>query len=915
MSYALRIYRRLALAFPHEFKLAYGADVMQLGEDTIDEVAKRQGVLGLVRLIADIAMQVAAEYVTEIRADWRYAARMLLKSPGFALVGILSIGLGIGLATNVYTTKWAMLFRDLPGAANAKRLVMPQASADGDIAPVSYYYVEQYREQKNLFDGVAAFQTGVPFNTNFQGDFKAKPERIFGQVVSPDYFAVLGVQAQRGRVFSAAVDKPGDAAVVVISDRFWRNRLNSSPDAIGQELRLNGQIATIVGITPKDFNGALAVNPAELFVPTTAAAALAPELGNNVLQNRQAKDFLAIMCLAPGVTVDKAEAGLDTVTKRLDAEDTTSFARMDKGRRIALLQAGTRVPIPRKMKPILITFFVALMGLVLTLACMNLANMLIARGANRRKEVAIRLTIGASRFRLIRQMMSEGILLSLLGGVAGFAIAEGLAVLTAHFLSPTAIPIETNFAMDWRAGLFSFGVAILCGVGFSLAPALHATKADLTPALKEGSAIRLPGYRRLGLRNSLMVGQVAASLMLLLMTGFLVIGIGKSSEIRTRFDARTMFMFSLDPVRDGYTAEKAEALFQKLPERLKASGAVSGVALAGQPPFSEGFYESTAVSTTDAGDAEPVRQQLAEEIVGAGYFASLDEPMLAGREFEERDGLGGTGARAANASGAGTNGITSGAAGNAYLPAVLSESAARKLFGNENAIGKHVRDDKQAYEVVGIVHDLKDISGISPSVVYLPLTRRDFARPPSGGMTVMVRSQAGADALGAIRNAMGNLDPNLNIFQMQTLSDYLDRSRAALQFSTQTYGAIGIFGLILAAIGLAGVTGYAVAQRRKEIAIRTALGASRAQVLRLVLREGTAMVIVGTALGFAGAMGIARILSALASMIGDALKVGTTDLRLLIGAPVLLALVALLACYVPARRSARIDPLVALREE
>jgi macrolide transport system ATP-binding/permease protein len=897
MSWAWRIYRRLARAFPHEFKLAYGPELEQLGEDVVEEIAKRHGVAGLVRLIADIAIRVPLEYLSEIGGDMRYAMRALTESPGFALVGILSMGIGIGLATNMYSSKWKLLFRDLPSAANAKRLVMVQGSTDGNLTLVSYDYIQQYREQKRLFSGVAAFETAVPFNVAFQGGLRAKPERVFGQLVSPDYFSVLGVQPQRGRVLSSAIDKPGDAPVVVISDRFWRNRLNSSPYTVGQVLRLNGQMATIVGITPKDFHGALAVNPAELFVPITAPAALAPELANDVLHQPNAKDFLAIMCLAPGVTIESAEAGLDTITRRLDEQDPYSFMRMDKGRRISLLQAGTSVPLPRKLKPVLIGFFLTLMGLIIALACMNLANMLIARGANRRKEVAIRVSLGASRFRLIRQMISEGILLSLLGGVAGFALAYALGILSAHFQPPMTVPFESNASLDWRATVFAFGLAIICGIAFSLAPALQATKADLTPALKQSSALQLPGYRRFGLRNGLMVVQVAASLMLLLLTGFLVIGLSKGSGIDTKFDPHTMDLFSLDPVRDGDTLEKAQALFEKLPARLKVIGAVRRIALAAQPPFSS-ENEPTPLVAEGSRESSRVIESVVEETVGADYFATLSEPILAGRDFENRDQR-----------------IPPDGSKTFALPAVLSESAQRKLFGNQNAIGKRVRDNKQSYEVVGVVRDLKDVEGFSQSIMYVPLTARDFARPPAGGITILVRSDAGADALGAIRNEIAFIDPHLNIFDAQTLSAYFDRSRAALRFSMQTYGAIGVFGLILAAIGLAGVTGYAVAQRRKEIGIRRALGASRAHVVRLVLREGTALVAVGTALGFLGAIGLAKALAALANMFVDALKFGTSDPLLLVGAPLLLDAVALLACYVPARRSAQIDPLKALREE
>jgi len=890
MNFVWRIYRRLARAFPHEFKLAYGVEVTQLGEDVVQETAKRQGAAGLIRLIVDIAIRVPLEYLSEMRGDMRYALRALIKSPGFAMVAIISLGIGIGLTTNVYR-KWAVLFRDMPAAANAKRLVMPEK-------PVSYYYVEQFRDQKNLFTGVAAFQNGVPFNITFQGDLSAKPERVFGQLVSPDYFSVLGVQPQFGRVLSAGVDRPGDAPVVVISDRFWRNRLNSSPNAVGQSLRVNGQIATIVGITPKDFNGALGVKPAELFVPITAPAAVAPELANDVLHHRNAKEFLAMICLAPGVAVESAEAALDAVTRRLDEEDPTRSANTDKGRRVTLLAAGTRVPIPRELRPVLAGFLIALMGLVITLACTNLANMLIARGANRRKELAIRIAIGASRFRLIRQMMAEGLLLSLLGGIAGLALAYGLSVLNSRFSPLTGVPIESNFSLDWRAAVFALVLALVCGIGFSLAPALQSTKADVNPALKQGSSLQLPGYRRFGLRNLLMVAQVAGSLMLLLMTGFLVMGISKMSKVQTKFDPNTMYLLSMDPVREGYAPEKAQTFFERLLERLKSAGQMRNMALAAQPPFLIVDDDDASQLTVEDSGASQMRQSVIEETVGAGYFATLSEPMLAGREFDERD-------QRSQANGSKTF----------SLPVVLNETAERRLFGNENAIGKHVRDEKQSYEVVGLVHDLKNGIGINQSIVYLPLTPRDFARPPAGGITIMVRSDAGTEALSGIRNEIAFIDPRLNIFNVQTLSEYLKRSRSSSEFAVQTYGGIGVFGLLLAAIGLAGITAYSVAQRRKEIAIRMALGSSRSQVLRLVLREGTALVGVGTVLGFLGAMALVKMLSSLTSIFVDAFRIGTNDPRLLVGAPLLLAAVAMLACYVPARRSAQIDPLKALREE
>jgi len=904
MNLAWRIYRRLFRAFPHEFKLAFGDEVMQLGEDVAQDIAKRHGAFGLIRLLGDVAIRLPIEYLSEMRQDMRYATRALIKSPAFALVGVVSMGLGIGLTTNVYSSRWALLTRELPAAANASRLVIAEK-------PVSYYYIEQYRDQKNMFTGVAAVQNGIPFNVGLQGHNDAKPERVFGQLVSPEYFSVLGVPPQLGRVLSPELDKPGDAPVVVISDRFWRSRLNSSPDAVGQILRLNGQSATIVGVTPRNFDGAVSLYPSELFVPVTVPARLAPELANDVLDQRNAKEFLSMMCLAPGVTIDSAEAGLDGITRRLDEQDPAAPAQADQAKRVVLVPAGTRAPIPRNLRHAVEGFFAVLMGLIMTIACLNLATMLLARGANRRKELAIRLGVGASRFRLIRQMISESILLSLLGGVAGFALAYGLSVLNSKLPQAAGAPLAPDIALDWHAAIFAFAVAIVCGVGFSLAPALEATRTNVAQPLKQGSALPLPGHRRFGLRNLAVLAQVTGSVTLLLITGFLVLGIIQANNVETKFDPKTMVLLSIDPVRDGYTSEKAQALFEKLPERLRASGTVRSFALAAQPPFSiEDEDAAIQLTAEDSRGGARVQLSAVEETVGAGYFAVLNEPMLAGREFAELDQQ-----------------ILeqririqpslkqrSPADGPTTLPAVLNERAARGFFANGNVIGKRVWDGEQSYEVIGVVPDLKDGSGIRQRIVYVPLTRRDFARPPAGGISILVRSEPGRNALSGTRSVIASIDPNLTLINVQTLSEYLELSRYVRLSALRTYGGIGLFGLILSAIGLAGVTAYAVAQRRREIGIRMALGARKRQVLRLVLRESVALIAVGTLLGLLGAFAMSKILSALTNQFADAFTVGTNDLRLLVGAPLLLAGLTLLACYVPARTAAKVDPLLALRE-
>ena len=891
MNFWRAAYRRLALAFPHEFKLAYGDEMLQAGEDAIDHLARRHGISGLIRLLLDLLVSLPVEYLSEMRRDLRFAARALLRSPGYAFVGILSMGLGIGLTTNVYCSGWALLARPLAAVPSAARL------ASGE-KPVSYPYIEQYRQQSSLFSGVAAVMPGVQFNIGL-ADRAGRPERVFGQIVSPDYFTVLGLTPQLGRLLSAGDDKPGEAFVVV-TDRFWRSRLHADPDAIGQSIRINGQTAIIAGVTPRKFDGALSPNPSEIFVPTTVPAAMAPELAGDVLHQRNARVFQFFMRLAPGVTMESAETALDGITRRLDQLDPMAPPQTSTAKRVALFSAGTRIPIPRRFRPLILGFYIVLMAVIIAVACLNLATMLFARGANRRRELAVRLGVGASRFRLVRQMISEGILLSLLGSLAGIAFAYSLWQMTAHAQVPAGAPLPPDRALDWDAVLFAFVLAIVCGIAFSILPALSATKTDVATALKEGSALELSGHRRFGLRNLAMGAQVAGSLMLLLVTGFLVLGILSGNTLQTHFDQRTMVFLAVDPVRDGYGPAKAQAFFQQLPGRLRASGSLTAFAFSAQPPY---------LSTDDADDHQltvadsRVQSGAAFETIGAGYFAALSEPILAGREFEERD----TRSNSAPS--------TNGPASTSVLPVILNQKAARAFFASANPIGKHLRDESRTWEVIGIVPDLKDAGGTIQPTAYFPLTQRDFAQPPAGGITIIARAHSASEGLQSIRADISSSDPNITVFNTQTLPEYLEQTRAGMHTALRTFGSIGLFGIILSAVGLAGVTSYTVAQRRKEIGIRMALGARKPQVLALVLREGFWLIATGLVIGFLGATVLAHALSSITSEFADAFRVGVDDPRLLLGAPLLLAGLALLACYIPARRATTIDPLKALRQD
>jgi len=895
MRFAMRLYRALARAFPHEFKMIYGADLVQLGEDIVQDIAKEHGVSGLFRLVADLAIRVPIEYLSEMRRDLIYAVRSLAKSRGFAAVGIVSLGLGMGVAAVGVSESLNLILRDTPGARDADKLVM--------VPSVSYPYVERYRDQHDLFAGAAAFQASVPYNVSLGDRAGTKAERVFGHLVSPEYLSVLGVTPARGRVFSPDADKPGSAPVVFISDRFWREHMNSDPFAVGRTMRVNGQTAAIVGIGPKDFLGVMPVIPADIFVPTTAPASEAPELAGDVIHQREAKSFIALLRLGPGVTLKSAEAGLDTITRHLD-EETLDPARHAKGRRVMLLPGGKILPIPRALYPMMFGFMVLLNGLIIAIVCMNLANMQLARATARRREVAIRLSVGASRFRLIRQLLTESVLLAVTGGAAGIVFAFWVASAFHKMKLPFGFPVNFDLTPDWRVMVVVFAIALAAGIGFGLAPALAATKTDLASTLKEGLAGQTLGHRRFGMRNLLMVGQVAGSLALLLIAGFMVLGFQKTNQIEIAFDPSTMYLLSLDPVRDGYSAEKATSLFDHLAEQFQRAPGVRQVALGQFAPFGPQGAVFTLTAPAGGGAPDQVVSGIAKNTVGPNYFAALSAPILDGREFDIRD-------------------QRMEVSKDRVLPVVINQTAARAFFGVGEPVGRRILDAAKSYEVIGVVKDLSaPLSQTAPGqgvnavpVVYLPLTKADFAHPPANGMVVMVRFDRGVDVMEGVRKELAAIDPNLAVFDVHTLAGQVADTLAYLHLSEYSYVGIGAFGLVLAAIGLAGVTAYSVARRRKEIGIRMALGARGGQVLRLVMRESGSLVIAGSVLGLMAAVVLSRLMAAFSSLLGPAFQAGARDPRLLIGAPLLLAALAMLACYVPARRSTQVDPLRALREE
>ena len=892
---SLGLYRRLAYAFPHEFLVLYGTDVVRLGEDAVDDIWKRYGFFGLMRLIADLAFRVPIEYLNEFRQDAAYAVRTLIKSPGLAVAGIVSLGLGIGVSTSAFSEINALIFRELPAVQDPKALVTVEA-------PVSYPYFEQYRDQHGLFAGAAAFIETVPFAVALEGAANAKTERVFGHLVSPEYFPVLGVSAARGRLFSPETDKPGGPPIVGVSDRFWRTHLDSDPRAVGRTLKINGKTATIVGVGPQDFLGARPMLSADLFVPTTVQASVAPELGNDVLHKRESKAFVVLMRLAPGVSKDSAEVALDTMTRHLDEEsfEADKIQKNRADRRIRLLPGGYMIPVRREDLPAVLGFTGVLMGLVLLIACTNLANMLLARAAARRKEFAIRLAVGAGRFRLIRQLLAESVMLALGGGLAGLLLAFWMTNAVSHMKMPLDLPFQFDVRPDWHVLVFTLLLSGVVGMAFGLAPALAATRADVAPSLKEGAVTELRSYRKFGLRNILVVWQVAGSLMLLMVTGFVVLGFTKSTAINLGIDVDRIYLVSLDPLRDGYTQEQAAMLLDKLPERVRRAAGVRAVALSDTPPFTNANADKAQFSSANGEELNVQLRSATRQSIGTDYFATLGIPVLMGREFNDHD-------------------LHLDSQKGGATPIVINQTAAHELFKQESPLGRRVTEAGRSCEVVGVTRDTQAslLSNVVSPAFYFPLGFQGQGQPQplTGGVSLVVSGVAGNDVLSSVRREIAAIDSNLTLFRVRTLREQVDDSLSYLRIGLYVYAGLGVFGLILASVGLAGVTAYSVARRRKEIGIRMALGASQPQVLRLVLREGLWLISVGTVLGMLGAAALSRVLSAMLNQLATALQTSTSSLTLIVGAPLLLAALAMIACYIPARNSAKIDPLKALRQE
>jgi predicted permease len=834
-------------------------------------------------------------YVADLRQDIRHGLRVLAASPGFTSVALISLTLGIAIATSAYSEMNGMILRDLPAVPNPDSLVALQL-------PASYPSYKRYRELTGVFSSTLAYLAPVPFGVSINGH----TERTWGHLVTPSYFSTLGVRPALGRVFDSTQDQ---SPAVVVSYRFWQNHLASDPSIIGKTLHINGQHPVVViGVGPKDFLGASPVLfVADLWMPLSTDARIAPELAGNALERHDLNMFQMVGRLNPGITVDRAEAELNAVADQLARAEEFQADRRDQSRRVMLLSAGKMLPIRKQDLPFFKEFLMVMAGLVVLIACSNVANMMLARAAGRRREIAVRLALGASRARLMRQLMTESMLVAAAAGVLGFIVSVWLMRWASQMRMPLPIPVSFDMNPDARVLIFTLALTVFTGLVFGLAPALETTRTDLGPALKQGGNIQLRRHRRWSLRNGLVLCQMAASLMLLLITGYMGLGIQSSLGFQQGFNPRNLYLVALDPIRDGYSGAQATAFFEKLLDRVRRLPAVTAASLTDTVPVAMSGNAGVTVSMAGKSTGDALRH-----IVGEGYFETAGIPILLGREFRRQDTTDcvivsqefvrryGNGRDVLGQSVEIGNGEVAPALG--ALPGTFDLRP--ELLGRE----------RRTYEIVGVARDLAEdfVAQKKHPVIYFPLRAADFARPSLRGVTLMVRAVPGVDAIGAVRREIATMDPSLTPFDARSMQEQIDEFMSPLRAACWSYGLIGAFGLILASIGLAGVTAYAVSQRGREIGIRVALGAQKSDVLTLVMTEGVVLVTVGTVVGLAAAWAGIRVLSGLFFTVAS---VESSDPLLLIGAPLLLASLALLACYLPARKSMHVDPAVALRQE
>jgi len=813
--------------------------------------------------------------------DMRQALRNIAKQPGFTLVAILTLAFGIGVNTTIFSIVSALFLQPLRAKAPEQLVVVMQR---GEIinVPYGYSYPDylDYRKSVAAFEDLAAFMpTPVHVSTHGQA-----AERTWIEVVSPNYFDLAGVTAEFGELLHpGAGESRGGAPVIVLSHRYWQRRFGGNPSIVGQPITLNGRSFTVIGIAPASFTGLSWAMAVSGFVPSGAMGTLMRE-GDAFRDSRGTPAFRLMGRLAPGKTVADARAQIDVVAGRL----ATAFPTEHKGSRPIVVPESRARPDPSmaEVVPAVAAVFVALVSLVLFIACANVANLMIARALERQRDLVIRSALGASRYRLIRYQIIEGLVLAALAGLVGLLLAHGAGSLLQTFTPGGDMPVNDQQPADWRIYAFTFVVSAIAGVATALWPARQASRFNLAESLKDGA--RGAGTARHRLRNLLVIGQVALSLIVLVSAGLFVHSLNMMRNLALGFRPAGVLTMSMDLGLQQYTDARGRQFIDDVLAKSETLPGVASATVAAHVPLAYGLQVSDVTIDGTIPSSKDGYLSIAYNAVGPRFLETTGARLLKGRGLERTDTESGR------------------------RVGLVNETMARTLWPGQDAIGKRFRlgRDGDWIDVVGLVEDGKyvTLNEQSRPYFYVPIAQR-YLTP----ITLIVRANTEpATLIAPLRRVLRDVDSDLPVFDVRTMEAHVRESvfgLMPLRMGAYIAGAQGLVGLFLAVMGLYAVVSYAVMRRTREIGIRMALGADSADVLRLVVRDGLRLTLIGIGLGLMGAIALGLILSRVLYGIQP------MDGPVYAGVTVLLLTVAALACYVPARRATRVDPLIALRAE
>ena len=860
----------------YEELVAGGATPGQAKFQTLRELSGREG---LGRELRRIERQTDPEpvifgthrrttMIADFYQDLRYGARMLMKNPSFTLIAILTLALGIGANAAIFSVVNSVLLRPLP-FKDADRLMLLRETKlpqfpEFAVSPANFL---DWQKQNTVFEQLVAMR---PTSLNLTGT--GDPERLRGISVTDGFFAMLGTPPQLGRGFLPEEHQPGQNNVAILSHGLWQRRFGGDPDIVQQTISLDGRSYTVVGVMPSTFQ--FWDRESELWTPI----AFTPQQAENRAGHSLSR---VIGQLKAGVTPEQARTEMGAIVDQLAAQHATNA-----GWHVIVVPLQDHMV--RRIKPALLVLLVAV-AFVLLIACGNVANLLLARAAGRQKEIGIRTALGARRERIIRQLLTESVLLALLGGALGLVLAKaGMDALLA--LAPQDLPRLSDISLDGRVVAFTAAITVLTGVIFGLVPALQAASPNLDETLKDAGRGSTEGGRRRLIRSTLVVLEVASALVLLVGAGLMIKSFWRLQQVDPGFIPDQALTLSVTLPRRTYPEDHQQVtFFHQLLENVSALPGVQAVGATSLLPLSnDDFVLSFEIEGRPPLPLDVSQQNANYHSVSADYFKAMGIPLLRGRLFTERDSK------------------------DSSHVALINETMAKKIFPEEDPIGKRITFDLRDqhpdwFEIVGIVGDVKHygLDQVTTLQIYEPYTQQTF---PS--MTLIVRTAGDPTHLSAaIRNQVLSLDKEQPIANIQTLDRYVSTAMAERQFSMLLLGVFAAVAMVLAAVGIYGVLNYAVTQRTHEIGIRLALGAGRHDLLKLVIGHGMLLTLLGLAIGLSVALAMTRVMSILL------FEVSATDPLTFVAIPLLLTAVALLACYVPARRATKVDPIIALRYE